>query len=123
MGYFKFGRSRTPQSLCNLTRPEKSLLLRAPLAGTAGGLGLCEPPVFAGTEDADYREILGAVTAAARRHRQTKRFDMPGFRPNDYYIRQMQRFGVLPEKLKPDEPIDVYATDQAYWKSFWYDPQ
>jgi hypothetical protein len=56
VGYFKFGRSRTPQSLCNLTRPEKSLLLRAPLAKDSGGLGLCQSGVFADVDDPDYRE-------------------------------------------------------------------
>jgi hypothetical protein len=47
---------------------------------------------------------------------------MPGFRPNDDYIREMQRFGALPSDLDSTAPIDVYATDQVYWKSFWYLP-
>jgi len=47
---------------------------------------------------------------------------MPGFRPNDYYIYQMQRYGILPKDLKATDPIDVYATDEAYWRSFWYHP-
>jgi len=121
-GYFKFGWGRTPQSLCNLTRPDKSLLLRAPLARHAGGLGLCSPGIFGSTGDPDYQAILSAIVAASTRHGQMKRFDMPGFRPNAHYIRQMQQFGVLPKDLPPDRPIDVYATDQAYWRSFWYAP-
>jgi len=122
MGYFKFGRSRTPQSLANLTRPEKSLLVRAPLSAAAGGLGLCQPDVFTDTDDADYREILASIRTAAARHRQAKRFDMPGFRPNDHYIVQMQRFGVLPENLAAGEPIDFYAADRDYWSTFWHRP-
>ena len=122
MGYFKFGRSRTPQSLCNLTHPHKSLLVQAPLSEDAGGLGLCDPIVFAETNDPDYQTILSAITEASREHQITKRFDMPGFRPNDHYIIQMQRFGALPDKISPDEPIDIYATDQAYWRSHWYRP-
>jgi hypothetical protein len=122
MGYFKFGRDRTPQSLCNLTRPDKSLLVRAPLSSEAGGLGMCEPAVFPNTGDADYQAIVAAIRSAAKRHAEQKRFDMPGFRPNDYYLRQMQRFGVLPDDLEPDDPIDAYAADQAYWQSFWYRP-
>jgi hypothetical protein len=36
----------------------------------------------------------------------------------------MKRFGILPEALNPAQgPIDVYATDQAYWKSFWFQPE
>jgi hypothetical protein len=122
VGYFKFGRSRTPQSLCNLTRPEKSLLVRAPLSKGAGGLGLCRPEVFAAPDDPAYREILTSIQTAAARHRRTKRFDMPGFRPNDHYVLQMQRFGILPESLSRGEPIDFYAADRAYWASFWRRP-
>ena len=119
-GYFKFGQDRTAQSLCNLTRPDKSLLLRAPLGREAGGLGLCSPPVFDLTQDPDYQLLLSAIVKASEAHGQTKRFDMPGFRPNAHYVRQMQRFGVLPQNVAPDRPIDVYATDQAYWRLFWH---
>ena len=51
-----------------------------------------------------------------------KRFDMPGFRPNEHYIREMQRFGILPKDLKPTDPVDPYAIDRAYWDSFDYHP-
>jgi hypothetical protein len=45
---------------------------------------------------------------------------MPGFRPNEHYLREMQRFGFLPKDLGPDEPVDCYAVDRAYWDSFEY---
>ena len=45
---------------------------------------------------------------------------MPGFRPNKHYIREMKRFGILPADLGLDDPIDVYKTDERYWRSFWY---
>lgn len=109
-----------PQSRCNLTRPEKSILLRAPLAREAGGLGLCKGDVFTSTSDPDYQIILKSIEDAAQHLAQKKRFDMPGFRPNEHYIREMQRFGALPEKLSPTDPINIYATDNRYWKSFWY---
>ncbi|MCH5372554.1 MAG: hypothetical protein JJ992_01150, partial [Planctomycetes bacterium] len=111
-----------PQALCNLDRPEKSLLLRAPLAKEAGGLGICGPDVFRSTEDPAYQTLLGAVRVGAEKLAEGKRFDMPGFRPNPYYIREMQRFGFLPQDLGPDDPVDYYATDQAYWNSFWWLP-
>ena len=95
-------------------------IVRAPLSRAASGLGLCESPVFETLDDPDYRTILGKITKASQQHQQEKRFDMEGFRPNDHYTIQMQRFGILPPDLAPDEPIDVYATDEAYWRTFWY---
>lgn len=106
----------------NISRPEKSLIIRAPLAKAAGGLQLCGKPVFADTNDPLYREMLGALRNAHDRLMAGKRFDMPGFRPNEHYIREMQRFGILPKNLGPNDPIDVYATDRAYWNSFNHRP-
>lgn len=117
MGYYKFGYALPPQALCNLSRPEKSVLLRAPLAKRAGGLEWCGQAVFADTTDADYRELLGSVQTAAQLHAAGKRFDLPGFRPNDYYLRALQRYGVLPADLAPDAPLDGYAADRAYWQA------
>jgi hypothetical protein len=31
----------------------------------------------------------------------------------------MKRFGILPVTLDPKDPVDVYATDEKYWRSFW----
>jgi hypothetical protein len=117
LAYLKFREAGPHQSLCNLTRPEKSLLVQAPLTRRAGGLGLCANNVFPGTSDPDYHEILSAIREAAKRLNRQKRFDMPGFRPSPYYVRQMQRYGVLPGDLQPGAAVDVYATDQAYWES------
>jgi len=122
LAYLKFGEAGPHQSLCNLTRPAKSLLLQAPLARAAGGLGLCAEPVFADAADADYQELLAAVREAAGRLERHKRFDMVGFHPNPYYVRQMQQYGILPEPLDADQPADVYATDRAYWESLHYRP-
>ncbi len=120
LAYFRLGESRLYQALCNLDHPEKSLLLLAPLAKEAGGLQLCGNSVFENTDDPDYREILGTIREAAAELQQTKRFDMPDFRPNRFYIREMQNYGVLPVDLAPNTPLDVYATDQAYWQTFEY---
>ena len=122
LAYYQLGEAGPHQSLCNLTRPAKSLLVRAPLATAAGGLGRCTPQVFANAADPDYKAILAAVADAARRLREGKRFDLPGFRPNPHYIREMQRYGILAKDLDPTEPIDYYAVDRAYWRSFWHKP-
>ncbi len=116
----------------NLTRPEKSLLLLAPLAKEAGGYGICgakvkestekTAAVFTDTNDPDYRLLLAAIGETKKQLETVKRFDMSGFRPNKHYIREMKRYGILPETLGDDDPIDVYQTDQAYWKSLWHRP-
>ncbi len=118
-----FGGVGVVSSMCNLTRPKYSLLLRAPLVVEAGGLGLCSEDVFAGTNDPAYRALLAAIEASAAELEKSRRFDMPGFRPNEHYVREMQRFGILAPDLKPEDPIDVYATDRLYWESFWYRPE
>ena len=120
LAYYQLGEAPLYQSMCNLDRPEHSLFLRAPLAKSAGGLGLCGRAVFADKEDEDYRTILARIEDASRQMQTEKRFDMPGFRPNRYYIRQMQLFGVLPEDLGKDAAVDPYAVDRAYWEGFEY---
>jgi hypothetical protein len=114
----------------NLSRPENSLILLAPLASDSGGYGLCKQrdgggpiTVFADTDDADYEKILAVCRKGKRYLEQNKRFDMPGFRPTPTYVREMKRYGILPGDLPDDALIDVYATDRAYWRSLWWRPR
>jgi hypothetical protein len=109
----------------NLTRPEQSLLLLAPLAKEAGGWGLCRDPktqapqtVFADTNDPAYRTLLGLCAAGKDQLEKVKRFDMPDFRPRPDWVREMKRYGVLATDAKV-EAIDVYQTERAYWRSLW----
>ncbi len=116
----------------NLTRPEKSLILLAPLAKSAGGYGLCRPvdaaaadagAVFASTNDPDYQRLLAMCEAGKRKLEQIKRFDMPGFKPPAEYVREMKRYGLLPETFDlAKDPINVYEMDRTYWDSFIYKP-
>lgn len=122
LAYFRLGEAPLYQAYCNLDHPEASLFLLAPLATDAGGLGLCGESVFADTRDPDYQAILGAIQASAEVLKEKKRFDMTGFLPNRFYIREMQNYGVLPEILAAGTTIDPYATDQAYWETFHYLP-
>jgi len=134
-------RFKTPEELLyNLTDPPRSPILLAPLAGQAGGWGCCKgkpkaaprrpgeeadplADVFKTASDPDYRRLLADVEKAKRNLEQVTRFDMPSFRPNEHYLREMKRYGILPPDADPGrKPIDVYATDQAYWKSFWFRP-
>ncbi len=145
----EFGDEGPASTLCNLTRPEKSMLLLAPLSKASGGYGICDrvagakrsgapgrqtagasqaqPPatpvaVFASTDDPDYQQILAAVVDAKSRLEKVKRFDMPGYCPNEHYVREMKRYGIVPPQHDPNTPLDPYATDHAYWRSMWHRP-
>ncbi len=117
----------------NLTRPEKSLILLAPLSKQAGGYGLCKPVnnnttqnepliVFADTNDLDYQKILTLCVAGSKQLDTIKRFDMQDFQPRPAYVREMKRYGILPKDIAADAAIDIYATDREYWQSLWYKP-
>lgn len=113
----------------NLSRPEKSLMLLAPLTEAAGGWGLCRDPqtresvrVFSDTSDPGYRKLLALCAAGQRFLDQDKRFDVAGFQPRPDWVREMKRYGVIPDLRKPGEPIDVYAVERDYWESLWYSP-
>ena len=129
--------------LFNLTRPEKSLILLAPLAKEAGGHGICmagksaegkkknekavtaraaRGPVFQSAEDPDYRSILALCREGRDYLARVKRFDMEGFRPRPEYVRELKKYGILPQDTPPDAHFDTYAADRSYWASLWYKP-
>ncbi|MHC4744609.1 MAG: HzsA-related protein, partial [Planctomycetota bacterium] len=99
----------------NLSRPDKSVVVLAPLSKEAGGYGLCkieggERSVFESTDDPGYKAILAMCTDGKAYLEKIKRFDMPDYRPRQSYVREMKKYGVLPADLAADAPIDVYAT-------------
>ncbi len=110
----------------NLTRPEKSLLLLAPLAQQAGGFGSCRDAdgqpveVFRDTTDPGYQALLSMVQAGKNNLDKIKRFDMPGFQPTPQYMREMKRFGVASPDGTTDAGQDGYSLDRRYWQSFWH---
>ncbi len=146
----------------NLTRPEQSLMLLAPLAKEAGGWGLCQAspdrgleaasssssqkakensdaspisnpkrpddrapaaPVFASTADPGYQAIRAMIIAGKEfLEGDSTRFDMANFKPRPDWVREMKRYGVLPECVEPEEVTDAYAIEQNYWKSLWHQP-
>ena len=112
---------RTRHIVFNLTRPEKSLVLLAPLSKAAGGYGTCGN-IFASKDDEGYRALLAMCEAGRQRLEEVKRFDMPGFHPREEWVREMKRYGILPAGAKASDPINVYEVERRYWKSLWYDP-
>ena len=132
-------RSRKPRmnspkhcwNLYNLSHPEKSMILLAPLAKDAGGYGWCTDEyghpnlIFRDKNDPDYKNILAAIYAAKERMEKipTCRHDSPDFRPNANYIRWMKNWEIIPADFDPEkDAINVYETDKAYWRSLWHHP-
>ncbi len=116
-------------NLYNLSSPENSMILRASLSKPAGGYEWCRAKggqpaaAFRNTNDPDYQAILQAIRAAKVRQEEYGRPDIRGFRPGDYYVRWMQRFGALPESFDlATDRIDPYETDRAYWRTLWHQP-
>ncbi len=121
--------TRHYQNLYNVSHPEKSMILLAPLAEDAGGYAWCKAEdgqaaaVFRDTKDPDYQTLLEAVRAAKIRQQKVGRYDMPGFRPCEPYVYWMKRWGILPETFDPaEDAIDLYETDEVYWRSLWHHP-
>ncbi len=118
----------------NLTRPKKSPILLAPLARKGGGWGMQkrnadgEPEgdmveVFQDTDDPDYQAILGYIEIGRLCLEENKRWDMPGFKLHPFYVREMKRYGVLPESFDPDSvDVDPFAIDRRYFESSWHYP-
>jgi hypothetical protein len=117
-----------PHLVYNLSRPEKSRILMKPLAPAAGGLGMTGKDgkaieIFKDANDPDYQLILAMVKAGQAYLDQDKAWNMPGFKPNPDYIREMKRYGILPETFDVRrDPINPYETDRRYWASFWHHP-
>jgi hypothetical protein len=106
----------------NLTRPDKSVMLLAPLSQSAGGYAICGD-VFQNTSDADYQLILKAIQDAKAELDRITRFSMPNFIPEKQYFFQMKRMGIIPQNTPEDQPLDPYVTDQKYWESLWWKPE
>jgi hypothetical protein len=77
--------------------------------------------VFSDTKDPDYLVLKAMCSAGMERLEAIRRFDMPEFRPRKDWVREMQRYGVL-AKSDLNKPLDVYAIEQKYWSSLWYQP-
>jgi mono/diheme cytochrome c family protein len=109
--------------LLNFTRPELSSLVLGPLSKEAGGYGSCGA-VFKDASDPDYQKLVAAIERGKKVFDAEPRYGTPDFRPNRQYVREMKRYGVLPASFDlARDKIDIFQTDQAYWRSFWHDPK
>jgi hypothetical protein len=64
--------------------------------------------------------VLGAIETAAVRHGEAKRFDMPGFHPNDHFLIQLQRYGALPDDCDLEKPSISARPSERIGRSMWY---
>ncbi|MBQ9873636.1 MAG: hypothetical protein IJM30_04145 [Thermoguttaceae bacterium] len=111
----------------NLSRPEKSKILRAPLAADKGGLGKCVEttesgdarPVFANVDDPDYQTILAGIERGKKYVTEERpAWSVRPFVANPAYVQMMKKYGVLPEEFDEKTPIDPYEIDRKYWDKF-----
>ena len=110
--------------LVNYTRPEDSSILLAPLAKEANGYGRCGRTVFKDRNDPDFRKLLASIEKGKKLYDDRPPWGTPGWKPNPQYVREMKRFGILPEAFDlAKDNLDPFATDQAYWRSLWPYPQ
>jgi len=120
----------------NLSDPAKSLALTMPLSPAAGGNGMVRKVkkngkvvdervvIFKDTKDPGYQAILAAIHRDKAKLDKIKRFDMPGFRPNVHYLREMKVYGILPKDFDlAKDPADPYELDRKYWESHWHKPR
>ncbi|MCL2743802.1 MAG: polysaccharide lyase family protein [Planctomycetaceae bacterium] len=110
----------------DLTQPEKSALLLAPLSKEHGGYGFCNmqpnaTPAIPDKNSETYKTILAGIERAKLQLDTVKRFDMPDFIPRWEYLREMKRFGILPKDfdIHSKTPVDYYDLEQRYWRSLW----
>ena len=101
----------------DLTTPENSTLLLAPLSKKEGGYGLCQQngaAIFQNNQDNNYITLLAAITHTKAYLDSIKRFDMPGFVVRPEYYREMVRYGIVEDDI-PLQQVDPYFVDQKYW--------
>ena len=123
----------------DLSYPEQSKVLRAPLSKEAGGFGICQEksgkPVFESVDDPDYKTILAAIERGRRYiieedNRPEMLYpsanngkDCPQrYVPRWTYLRELIRYGLLPADADPNASRDPYELDELYWRSLWYKP-
>ncbi len=123
----------------DLSYPEQSKVLTAPLSVNAKGRGICQAksgkPVFESVQDPDYQAILRGIQKGRKYIlEEDNRFSMitpsanngpdcpTRFVPRWAYLRELIRYGVLPVDADPNASYNPYELDQKYWESLWYKP-
>ncbi len=133
------GRTRWPldrNRYIDLEKIDRSLLLRAPLAKEAGGLGLCRrrrawssgkpedkpdaglAEIFTSTQDTDY-QALKSLALKATASVTSPAYWQEGFVPGDFYFREMKRCGVLAPSAPIQAGYDWFELEEKYYNLFY----
>ncbi len=124
--------TRRNADLINLSHPERSRILRQALAKDAGGLATVEPGgksskkdhviLFRSTDDPGYQELKEDVEGLIDALHKIGWYGTTNWRPNEHYIREMKRYGVLPQEFDIEkDPFDPFETDRRYFEKIYND--
>lgn len=114
-------------TLFNLTNPDNSLFLRAPLAKSAGGYAWCKDDqgnpveVFKDKSDPDYKLVRAEIEKTIERQNKYKRIEMKDYRPKGYYYHWLKVYNIIPPDYEAKDG-DFYELDEKYWQSHWWKP-
>lgn len=100
----------------NLTYPENSAVLKAPLSAKAGGRAGDgrHPVIFTSRDDSRYQTILKAINKAKNYvETQNPRYDSPNYKPKGAYLKAMKRYGII--KGDNFENFNAFECDKKYW--------
>ncbi len=107
------------QNAYNFTRPERSAMLRFPLAKAKGGLAGegSHPIVFADVDDKDYVKMLTFIRACQHYlDTQSPPHLSPHFVPGKGYVHNLKKAGVIDPTLPPNSPLPAFETDEKYFR-------
>jgi hypothetical protein len=129
----------------NVHDPDKALLVLAPLAKEAGGLGLCQTRpagramrkvprarrdevlenatpanVFTDKDDPEYKQLLAISHSISKQMLDRRLYPVPDWRPTYHYLREMKHYGALPADFDLENgQVDPFAVDEAYFQLFY----
>ena len=104
------------EAVFNLTFPENSAVLCAPLDAKAGGRAGKggHPTIFKSRADPRYQTVLKAVQKAKNFvDSQNPRYDSPNYKPRGAYLRAMKRYGIIGGENA--ENFSAIECDKKYW--------
>lgn len=102
-----------PEYRINLTNPEYSLFLQAPLSQSVGGAGMCKnedgSPVFADKNDPDYQKALQAIETGKEILYKYPRVDMKG----EKGFMNQTIFCMIPEANQEEEAYNFVVSSHS----------